>query len=233
MLERLGPRACASHDTAAQLWGLPLVGEPASWVTVPRDRSRVAIPGWQVRRADLGADDVVVIEGLRATTPLQTVLDLTMVLPLGAAVATADAALREGQCSLEELRSVLGRRLGRGAGRPRAVADMVDRSAESVLESLLRVILAQAGLRPRSQFEVRDGGRVVARLDFAFPEVRLAVEADGFAHHADRASFRRDRERTNELERLGWRVLRFTWEDVHRRPDHVVALVRACLTRAA
>jgi hypothetical protein len=34
-------------------------------------------------------------------------------------------------------------------------------------------------------------------------------------------------------ERLGWRVLRFTWEDVNTRPAYVVALVRECLAPAA
>jgi very-short-patch-repair endonuclease len=59
------------------------------------------------------------------------------------------------------------------------------------------------------------------------------VEADGFAFHADRLAYRRDRERQNQLERLGWRVLRFTWEDVRGRPEHVVALIRDCLRIAA
>jgi very-short-patch-repair endonuclease len=70
-------------------------------------------------------------------------------------------------------------------------------------------------------------------VDFCWPEHRLVVEADGFAFHADRGSYRRDRERQNDLERLGWRVLRFTWEDVQGRPEYVVALVRGCLETAA
>ena len=37
----------------------------------------------------------------------------------------------------------------------------------------------------------------------------------------------------NELERLGWRVLRFSWEDVTQHPDHVVGLVRGCLVPLA
>jgi very-short-patch-repair endonuclease len=59
------------------------------------------------------------------------------------------------------------------------------------------------------------------------------VEADGFAFHSDRVAYRRDRERLNELEQLGGRVLRFTWEDVVARPEHVLALVQECLDQAA
>ena len=109
----------------------------------------------------------------------------------------------------------------------------MDRQAESVLETLLRLVLHGAGLRPRTQYTIRDRRTFVARVDFCWPEQRLVVEADGFAFHSDRAAYRRDRDRHNDLERLGWRVLRFTWEDVHRRPEHVVGLVRECLGVAA
>ena len=99
---------------------------------------------------------------------------------------------------------------------------------------MLRVLVTAHGLRPPcSQFEVWNHAFLVGRVDFAWPEARLIVEVDGFAFHADRASYRRDRERDNELERLGWRVLRFTWEDVNGRPEYVVALVDAMLSRAA
>ena len=70
-------------------------------------------------------------------------------------------------------------------------------------------------------------------MDFCWVAERLVVEADGFAFHSDRAAYRKDRERMNALERLGWRVLRFTWEDVVRRPEYVVAAVGAVLARAA
>ncbi len=66
-------------------------------------------------------------------------------------------------------------------------------------------------------------------MDFAWPEQRLLVEVDGFAFHADRSRYRSDRRRTNALVLAGWRVLRFSWEDVVHRPDVVVAQVRAAL----
>ncbi|TAL20866.1 MAG: DUF559 domain-containing protein, partial [Frankiales bacterium] len=70
-----------------------------------------------------------------------------------------------------------------------------------------------------------------ARVDFAWPDERLVVEVDGFAFHADRASYRNDRRRTNELVLAGWRVLRFSWEDVVGSPDVVVDQVRRALRR--
>ena len=227
VLTRLGPQATASHETAARLWGIELLDPGAERVTVPRQRARVAVPGWQVRRLDLGPDELAVVDGVRVTVPARTVLDLAQVLPVRDAVVAADSALRQQLTHLADLVPLLAGRRGRGAAGPRAVACRLDPLSESVLETLLRLLLHSALPPPLSQYEVRDaGGALVARVDFCWPERRLVVEADGFAFHSDRLAYRRDRERLNELERLGLRVLRFTWEDVMSRPDHVVALVR-------
>jgi very-short-patch-repair endonuclease len=59
------------------------------------------------------------------------------------------------------------------------------------------------------------------------------VETDGFAFHADRTTYRADRRRGNALVLAGWRVLRFSWEDVVHSPDGVVADVRAALALQA
>jgi hypothetical protein len=111
---------------------------------------------------------------------------------------------------------------------------LLDPKSGSVLESLFRVLVITAGIRPPStQFTVVDHGQEVGRFDFAWIAERLIVEIDGYAFHSSRDQFRQDRRRMNELERLGWRVLRFTWEDVVGRPEHVIAVVRHCLSLAA
>lgn len=231
VLQRLGPRAAASHETAARLNGLELLHPGAERVTVPRNRGRAAAPGWRVHRADLAADEVVVRDGMRTTAVVRTVADLATVLPLAPAVVVADSAVRLRRATLPAVVAALSAPTGRGAARPRAAARLVRADSGSVLETLLWVLLALSGLpMPLTQVVVRESdGAFVARVDFAWPSARLVVEADGFAFHSDRASYRRDRERLNALERLGWRVLRFTWEDVRTRPPHVVATVAACL----
>ena len=67
------------------------------------------------------------------------------------------------------------------------------------------------------------------RLDVAFPEHRLDVEVDGWAYHRSKERRDRDIERDNLLTQAGWRVLRFSWEDVAHRPDYVVATIRSVL----
>lgn len=228
----LGPQAALSHEEAARIHGIELVDDEGTRrATVPRNQGRAKSPGWRIARHDLTSDDVVLLDDVRVTSAERTVYDLTFVLALGYAVVAADSALRQGLVSLSALLTSLCTAQGRGANRPRAVARMLDPLSGSVLESMLRVILLSAGLpAPQSQFEIsNEFGRFLARVDFCWVSERLVVEADGFAFHCDRAAYRGDRIRMNELERMGWRVLRFTWEDVMERPDFVVALVRQCL----
>lgn len=76
-------------------------------------------------------------------------------------------------------------------------------------------------------------GRVVAEIDFAHVQLRIAIEVDGRAFHSDRKSFERDRWRQNALIVGGWLVLRFTWEQITTRPDEVVAIIRAAIAQRA
>lgn len=229
-LRLLGTHSWLSHEVAARLLGIELHDDDGRCrITVPRNASRRSLTGWTVVRSDVSPLEVVEQDGLRCTDAARTLRDLARVLPLGKAVVAVDSALRQGHVRPDEL--TLATAMGRGAAALRRVAALTDPLSGSVLESLLRVALHEAGLpRPRTQYWVHDErGEQVARVDFCWPEQRLVVEADGFAFHSNRDDYRRDRVRLNELARLGWRVLRFTWEDVTQRPSHVAALVAACL----
>ena len=77
------------------------------------------------------------------------------------------------------------------------------------------------------QFEVRADGVFLARVDFAYPEQRLAIEYDGL-WHAEPGQFARDRRRLNRLFSAGWRVVFVTAADLHR-PDEVVRRIAEAL----
>lgn len=64
---------------------------------------------------------------------------------------------------------------------------------------------------------------MLAVLDFACPRTRLAVEVDGWAFHGSKAQQQADRFRDRRLLRLGWRTVRYTTEDVLRRPQQSLA----------
>lgn len=229
------PSALLSHESAARLLGIELLEDDGTQrITVPRNHARIAASGWQVARSDVPvAHRLVTVGGLRLTAALRTVIDLCRVLDLTGAVVAADSALRLRFVTAKELTRALQAARGRGSRRLHEVALLVDPQCGSVLESVLRLVLLRSGLRPVTQYHVWEGQRLIARVDFCWPAARLIVEADGFAFHSDRSAYRRDRLRLNDLERLGWTVLRFTWEDVMLRPDHVAGTVRECLTRAA
>lgn len=233
----IGLDATISHDSAALLWGMELVATPEQMsVTVGRNRSRLTRSGVRIFRRDLAPEERVHRDGVPVTSALRTVLDLCRSLPLAEAVAATDSALRRGLVTVEELTAALvALAPGRGRQRIARVLRLIDPASGSVLESLCRILLVQAGLAPEeSQLVVRSArGRILGRVDFAWPSARLVVEVDGFAFHADRESYRNDRRRTNELVLAGWRVLRFSWEDVVHHPEDVVAAVRAALQTAA
>lgn len=84
-----------------------------------------------------------------------------------------------------------------------------DARAESPLETLVRVALAEAGLRVHPQRFIEGVGRVDLVVEGA-----LVVETDGREHHDDPRAFQRDRERDRRLTRLGFKVLRFTYADL-------------------
>ena len=222
-------RGAASHQDAARLWGIELVAPGrVRHVTVARCRSRLSHPGTQVHRADV---DAVEIDGIPVTSAVRTVVDLCRTLPRAEAVVAADSALRHRLLTTRELLAAAAA-LAPAAGRPRVreVVSRVDDRSGSVLETLCRLLLEDAGLRPfETQYVVRGGRGTIGRVDFAWPEQRLVVEVDGFAFHADRAAYRSDRRRGNALVLAGWRVLRFSYEDVVGAPTVVVAMVRAAL----
>lgn len=233
ILLAMGPSAVAGGRTAAVLWGFDLLVEPTSVEVVTRSaRGHEPPEGAKVtRKRDLAATDLLVLGGqaLRVLTPVETVVHCALTRPLREAVVIADSALRGG-LELAELHTALT------AARPsalrlRRVLALVDPDSGSVLESVLRVLLAQHGLVPESQVNLYDAqGRLIGRVDFLFRDQRLVVECDGRRWHDPDDARERDRLRDNELERAAWRLVRLTWSDVVHRPERALALVRDCLT---
>jgi len=232
-----GRSAMAGGRTAAVLWGFDMLVEPATvevvWPESRRAR-RFPLKGVTTRRLRGAAaleEPVLGFEPVSVLTPLMTVVDCALSRPLREAVVIADSALRSGRVTLEQLeREVDRHRHHPNVSRLRRVASQADPSSGSVLESLLRLLLAQHGLRPESQVTLLSSeGQFIGRVDFLFRDQRLVVECDGRRWHDPDDARERDRLRDNELERAAWRLVRITWDDVVSRPAYVVALVQACL----
>ncbi len=96
-------------------------------------------------------------------------------------------------------------------------------------------LLRRAGLPPavfQHPIHTPDG-RFLARVDFAYPELLLAIEVDGWKSHGTPRAMGKDFVRQNGLVPYGWRVLRFTWFQVVRQPDYVAAVIGRTLAALA
>jgi very-short-patch-repair endonuclease len=69
-------------------------------------------------------------------------------------------------------------------------------------------------------------------VDFIWHDEHLVVEADGWQAHGTRHAFQRDRATTNALQLAGYTVLRYTEQDLTRRPREVAAQIRGALSAA-
>ena len=170
-----------------------------------------------------------------ATPATVTVLACVLARPLLEAAAVADSALRVGCVTVDDLIKAVAERKGPGRARLLRLLELIDPESGSVLESMLRYLLVTNGLTPQPQFQVRsrDGKREIGRFDFCFEAERLIIECDGRRWHDPDDVRRKDRHKDNELARLGWRVLRFDWNEVRHSEAYVLAVVRDCLELAA
>ena len=225
--------AVFSGRSAAFLLGAEELVEPATPidVTVPPGRRFGPVAGLRIREAPLPDADVRRGRGFRCTTAVRTAVDLARHEPPADAVPALDVLFHRRIAVVEEvLAAVAALPTGRGSRRAREVLALVDGRAESPQESRLRVLLASAGLPAVPQFVVRaDDGTFVARVDLAYPDLRIAIEYDGL-WHADGEQFRKDRRRLNALVAAGWIVLHVTAGDL-RRPDELVDRVARLVVR--
>lgn len=171
----------------------------------------------------------MIVQGIRVTTPLRTVLDLGRLLRRHDALAAIDAFLRIGVPHDQMLAEVERFKGYRGVRQVRALIPLGDRRAESVAESALRLDWYDAGLpRPELQWWVcDDDGIGIYRLDIALPEVLYAAEFDGEENHTS------DEDRGYDEQRRGWCERERHWlfevftkvEVFGRRPDPLPRLV--------
>lgn len=211
-----------SHLSAAVRHGFAVLDLPDKpHITVPRGQHRRSSPvDCELHWSDgVPSDD-------RCTGKLRTVLDCARTLSFAAGLTVADSALRLGALDRSELMVAAAELTGPGSRRARRVAAAADGRAESPLESVLRAILIEAGIEDfEPQVVVRDGG-FSARIDLASRVLLIGLEADSFAYHGTRSALARDCRRHANLTIRGWRLLRFSWEDVMFDPEWVVHVVR-------
>jgi hypothetical protein len=220
------PTRTAAHDARVPLHVTVPVRDPR--VVGPRLVGIVThVSKLEPQETQLRAD------GLRTTTPTRTWLDRAATLDLVELVALADAILRRGLVTDEELQQAVHGWSGRpGAALSRRAATLVEPATDSSMETRLRLLLVLAGLpRPVANRDVVAHGGWIARPDLSYPELKIAIEYDGDHHRVSRRQWQNDIGRRRVLEEEGWLVLVFTADDVLRRGDDTVRRVRSALAQ--
>jgi Transcriptional regulator, AbiEi antitoxin len=232
-----GEKAFASHRTGAEIHLLP--GGAPPLIEITTNGSVRPCDVLVHRRATWPDGDVTMVGDIRVSTIPRTLLDLASVVSIGTLARALDAALHRG-VSLDavsrrlEATAVQGR--NGTANLRRLIEERVNERSpvESPLErDFLSFVRERNMPEPVAQYPVFVEGHLVARLDFAYPELKIGIELDGYAFHSDRQSFERDRRRLTELVNEGWLLLVFTRPQLRDHPAWVEKAVLKARARAA
>jgi very-short-patch-repair endonuclease len=227
-----GNRAVASHRSAARLWDFPGGREDIAEITCPRWRRarHAGVVIHETKRLD--GCDLTMVRGIPTTTPERTLLDAGAVCRPSVVELALEHGLRQGLFTIGSLQQLV-RRLGRqgrnGVGVLRALIAERDPTAaptESAMETRVLQMLRRNGLaRPITQFDIFDGSRFVARVDFAYPRWMVCMEYESYQEHTGIRALERDNPRRNALVSLGWKPIGITAHDIRSGGQRVATAI--------
>lgn len=238
VLSRHGSLA-ASHQSAAVLWGLPVLRSELEPIRVVHTSKRA-----NTRRQDCftvhrcpGEDALTRRGAVRTVVPAVAVLGTGMLASVRSGVMAADAALHNKLVTSEELDHWADRlRQVPHVGKARYVVANACPLAESPGESLLRLVLI--GLRHSfvAQHTIRRPDGRTAKVDFYLPDLDVVLEFDGKVKYGGfdgQAALAAEKVREDDIRALGHGVARIVWADLFS-PQTVQAKIRAAVrTRRA
>jgi very-short-patch-repair endonuclease len=209
------PPAAISHRSGGALYELPGGRRDLVELTCARWR-RTKCAGLVVHeRVRAHGRDITEVDGIPVVRAELVVLELAGLRPFPDYVErVVQAARRQRLITYESTREMFfrhARRGVRGVQVLRAVLDEWDpaqQPTESEMETLLLRALISNGIHAMPQYEIVDRtGTFVARVDFALPAQRIAIEYDSMQEHSDEFQLARDARRRNRIVAAGWRVL--------------------------
>lgn len=231
-----GERSVLCGPTAARLHGCPAAATPDVHVLLPYDRWVRSRAGLVVHHGRWRDEDVRAIGGLRVLALDLVVADLLCTAGQRFALGCADqAAALFAPEQRADFRDAVAERIRiradrRGTLDAMHLLDLATGKAQSPPESWLRLLVANAGFPPpEAQYEIRNvRGRRIYVLDLAWPELRIALEYDGYDTHEGREQ--EDELRDLRLAKRGWLTIRVTASDLNhpmRLLDELAAAFRA------
>jgi hypothetical protein len=227
-----------SHVSALVELGTPYWDLPLNAVHLTRfdDRAGRREAGVIQHRGKSYVDDLTIRNGLLITSGTRTGLDIAAMTDAEHALVVLDGLAHAGETSMDSLI----RRNETMTWWPDTLKNVVllrrvDGRSESIGETRVRHVCEAYGLpSPVPQYEVVQGGVVVARLDLAWPEHKVWLEFDGKVKYQDpwregeSASdvVVREKNREDLVRRItGWICIRVTWADLYE-PARLVAKIR-------
>ncbi|MGH3753080.1 MAG: DUF559 domain-containing protein [Pseudonocardiaceae bacterium] len=234
-----GPTAALTGLTAAWLQGCPAAAMPVVQVAVPYSSSLRTQQGLVVHQGRRLLAEVIEVRGLRAVAIEVAITELLCTDLARRALAVADqAAALFPERERSAFRGRIADRLGtrpdrRGTARAGGLLPLVTGRADSPPESWLKLLVVEAGFpQPVDQFTVIDAlGCVRYVLDLCWPELRIALEYDGYEAHEYQQD--RDAQRDLDLQRRGWITVRATAKDLREPSTLLARLDEAFQTRGA
>ncbi|MDT5365178.1 MAG: hypothetical protein QOC69_6940, partial [Mycobacterium sp.] len=180
--------------------------------------------GIVVRNERIDPDEITVVDGMPATCPARTALDLARHLPRDIAIQHLDALARATGVTAKDALSLAGRYpRARGLRRAEVALDLMDGGAQSPKETWLRLVLTDAGFpRPRTQIRVSDGFNT-AFFDMGWDDPMIGMDYDGDQHQFDRQRYVHDIGRNELVRREGWLDLHVVAEHSKRFIVHRAA----------
>ena len=227
----INEHAIACLHTAAELYGFGTENSGAVHVLDPGFRLRPT--GGLVVHQRKGAP-LQCVSSRRATSPAWTAIEVARQLRPPRALATLDAALHSRWCTPADLAAAAEAQRGRrGIVGVRNLLPIADGLAESAMESEARLVMLQHGLpRPELQHLIHGRDGECWRVDFAWPEARVAAEYESVQWHAGREAMTNDKMRFAGVQDLGWIVIPIVVADVRRTPGRMCDRIRRHLDRA-
>lgn len=220
--------AAVSHTTALHLRGVD-VGRPwplhFSTNTSAQTRARNIV--LHRRRGKLHPID---FEDLPVLGADRSFVDSATILGLRDLVIAGDWLIHLGQTTLDQLTEYAHARHLDGVRRARRAVSLVREGVESPRETVVRLLLKFARLpEPLVNSEILDDhDEFLARGDLVYELYKVLVEYDGWHHERDSRQRQRDRERREQLEAAGWRVIVVTSQDLEK-PTLIPLRVHAAL----
>ena len=238
--------AALSHTSGLIEYDVPTWGLSLDEVHLTRldQRAGRSEAGVRQHRGVVRSGDIQSRNGVLVVSPTRLALEATTLAGTEVGLGVVNHLLHHGHTTEAQLAERYDQML---MWPSTLTTDLVLRLADARVETLgesrcVHLFFSHRLPPPEPQYKIRDrSGRVIARVDFAWPELGVFVEFDGKVKYekllrpGERASdvVVREKQREEQICRLtGWRCIRLIWWDLEH-PERTAAMLREYLRPTA